>query len=209
MGRAAFFVRTFGCPLHCPWCDSAGTWHKQYVPKNVEKIDEQALALEAARSGAPIVVVTGGEPAIHNLQALVWCCKLQGLRVHLETSGAFPIRGAFDWITLSPKEAKAPLPECVAFADEFKVIVDHPAAIQKMTKLIWSLGAPDSSPIWLHPEWSQREDPEILGAIVEAVKAHPHTFRAGWQVHKLFAADKRDARSADPVPLGGNPTLGY
>ena len=44
-------------------------------------------------------------------------------RVHLETSGAHPIRGEFDWITLSPKKFKPCLKESFAVANELKVIV--------------------------------------------------------------------------------------
>ncbi|NER01051.1 MAG: radical SAM protein, partial [Cyanothece sp. SIO2G6] len=70
LGRSAYFIRLFGCPVHCPWCDSAGTWHPDYVPKDIDRISPKALAEQAAASGAEFVVVTGGEPAIHDLGAL-------------------------------------------------------------------------------------------------------------------------------------------
>src|SRR5690606_10755697 len=35
MGRSAYFIRTFGCPVKCPWCDSAGTWHPDHIPAKV------------------------------------------------------------------------------------------------------------------------------------------------------------------------------
>ena len=107
-GRAAFFIRTYGCPVHCPWCDSAGTWHPDLKPDALNRMDVAALAEEAAAARPAFVVVTGGEPAIHDLAPLTDALRAAGLPVHLETSGAFPVRGHFDWITLSPKRWKLP-----------------------------------------------------------------------------------------------------
>jgi len=210
-GRAAFFIRTFGCPVHCPWCDSAGTWHPDHVPERVERFEPEALAEEAASTKADFAVVTGGEPAIHDLSALSDALHRKGLRVHLETSGAFALRGAFDWITLSPKRWKAPLAECVSRANEFKLIVDRVDAIEEYARLLRGLGAPldGARPVWLHPEWSQRRNPQVLGAIVAWVKDHAGPFRAGWQLHKPYAADLADARSAPSAPLGGRPEQGF
>lgn len=131
LGRSAYFIRLFGCPVHCPWCDSAGTWHPEYVPKNVEKASVSELVDKAKASGADFVVVTGGEPAIHDLRELTQLLRDTGLPVHLETSGAFEIRGKFDWITLSPKWQKLPLAENLSRASEFKIIVENENSIEK------------------------------------------------------------------------------
>jgi asparagine synthase (glutamine-hydrolysing) len=48
LGRSAFFIRTFGCPVHCPWCDSAGTWHPDYIPDKVDRLSVDLL-VEATR----------------------------------------------------------------------------------------------------------------------------------------------------------------
>ncbi|TVP81062.1 MAG: 7-carboxy-7-deazaguanine synthase QueE [Puniceicoccaceae bacterium] len=204
-GRAAYFIRTFGCPVHCPWCDSAGTWHPDYIPEQVARWSVEDLVTEVAKTKAEFVVVTGGEPAIHNLAPLVDALHAIGQQVHLETSGAFPIRGEFDWITLSPKRWKLPLPETIARADEFKIIVDQPGAIEEYVAII---GETDK-PVWLHPEWSRHQDAATLDAITEWVKAQGAPYRAGWQMHKHYAADLKDARSATPAPLGGDPKKGY
>ena len=204
-GKAAYFIRTFGCPVHCPWCDSAGTWHPDYIPKHIAKITEADLAEAAAGTHAEFVVVTGGEPAIHDLTALVEALHARKLPVHLETSGAFPIRGNFDWITLSPKRWKLPLAENLCRADEFKIIVDQSEAIEEYNQLIGDR----ETPVWLHPEWSRRSDRLILDAITEWVKAKGAPFRAGWQLHKPYRSDTLDAASARPAPLGGDPKLGF
>jgi organic radical activating enzyme len=204
-GRAAYFIRTFGCPVHCPWCDSAGTWHPDYIPEKIERIAPKALAAEVAKTSAEFVVVTGGEPAIHNLAPLVDALHAIDQKVHLETSGAFEIKGAFDWITLSPKRWKLPLAENLVRADEFKIIVDREGAIEEYAEIIGNI----SKPIWLHPEWSKHNDPDTLDMITEWIKAHGAPYRAGWQMHKHYAADLKDPRSAPAAPLGGDPGLGY
>jgi organic radical activating enzyme len=151
------------------------------------------------------VVVTGGEPAIHDLEPLVNALHRAELKVHLETSGAFPIRGNFDWITLSPKRWKLPLAESLAKAGEFKIIVDSPGAIEEYARSLEPVGRP----VWLHPEWSRHADPEILNAITDWVKQHGAPYRAGWQLHKPYQADLLDPKSAQAVPIGGDPAKGY
>lgn len=198
LGRAAFFIRLFGCPLRCPWCDSAGTWHPRHKPASVPRRGAADLAAEAAREAPEFVVITGGEPCIHDLSPLTGALRAgHGLRVHLETSGAFPLSGEIDWVTLSPKRASPPLADCVARASEFKLVVDSPDAVDHWVGALSRLGraADDPRPVWLHPEWSRRDDPAVLGLITEAVKSRRAPFRAGWQLHKLYRADALDPRA--------------
>lgn len=206
MGRAAFFIRTFGCPVKCPWCDSAGTWHPDWVPKRINRASVESLVAAAAETKSEFVVVTGGEPAIHNLSKLTSALTQAGLASHIETSGAFTILGDFAWVTVSPKWAKPPLKVNLQRASEWKIIVESVDSIEKW----WNeLGAHHrGQPIWLHPEWSQRNNPEVLNAISTAVKTRGGAFRAGYQLHRLFNVDSIDSRSAPAVPLGGNPALG-
>ncbi len=208
-GRAAYFIRTFGCPVHCPWCDSAGTWHPDYIPKKIQRLSASELAEQVAQTAAEFVVITGGEPAIHDLGRLTEALHTIARPVHLETSGAFQIQGAIDWITLSPKRWKHPLAENVQRANEFKIIVDKPEAIEEYSQMLTKLGAHSDTPIWLHPEWSQHANQAVLDAITEWVKNKGAPYRAGWQMHKNYAADLTDPRSAPAAPLGGKPELGF
>lgn len=210
-GRAAYFIRTFGCPVHCSWCDSAGTWHPDYIPKKIQRFEPTKLAAEVARTRAEFTVITGGEPTIHKLTELTDALHSIGQKTHLETSGAFPIRGDFDWITLSPKRWKLPLAGNITRANEFKLIIDRPTAIDEYVTALIEGGA-DLSPnsiIWLHPEWSQHSNPDVLNAITQWIKAHGAPYRAGWQLHKNYAADLMDPRSASAAPLGGKPEQGF
>ncbi len=191
-------------------CDSAGTWSPDWVPKEIDKMTAAEIVVEAVASHPSFVVVTGGEPAHWDLTELVDDLHMAGLPVHLETSGGFPIRGKFDWITLSPKKWKPPLAENVKAADEFKVIVETPEDIELYLEMIRSLGyyRPADVPVWLHPEWSRREDVAVLRAICDTVKKDKRC-RAGWQMHKLFRVDQLDVRTKPLVPLGGNLEKGY
>ena len=193
MGKSAFFIRLHGCPVHCSWCDSAGTWHPEHLPEEVERLAPDELAEEAFSSGCEIVVITGGEPAIHNLHDLAFQLRNRNLPVHLETCGAYPIRGEMDWITLSPKWNAMPIDECLAQTDEFKLIVEKKDDIPK-----WSEELPftqTGAPVWLHPEWSKSKDQAVLGSINQWVKDHGAPYRAGFQLHKLFEVDEEDERS--------------
>jgi len=197
-GCSAFFIRLFGCPVHCPWCDSAGTWHPEQIPARIERREVEDLVAAALTSRPDFVVLTGGEPTIHDLGPLTEALRAKGLRVHLETSGAFPLRGHFDWITLSPKRWKWPLVDNLGRADEFKLILDSPAAFEEYWTQVQphAEGSP-GKPVWLHPEWSRREDRALLDLITERVKAIGAPLRAGWQLHKLYAADAQDPRARE------------
>lgn len=211
MGRRAFFIRTLGCPVKCPWCDSAGTWHPKWKPETKNLMSVGALIEEAKLASPEFIVVTGGEPTIFDLDELTRGAFIAGIPIHLETSGAFPIRGTFQWITVSPKRWKPLCEEAAGLADEFKVIVEKPEDIDFYLSMIdKALGIrPLAKPIWLHPEWSQHDNKTVLNAISEAVTKGDRRFRAGYQLHKLYKVDALDSRSAKLVPLGGDPKKGY
>ena len=199
LGKSAFFIRLHGCPVHCSWCDSAGTWHPDHRPESVENMDPQELADEAFLSCPEIVVITGGEPAIHDLQDLAYQLRSRNLPVHLETCGAFPISGEIDWITISPKWAAPPIEETLEFADELKIIVEDEHSIAKWSE---KMSLPDFNiPVWLNPEWSKSKDPVVLESINQWVKERGAPFRAGFQAHKLFSADQGDERSRPDASL--------
>lgn len=157
------------------------------------------------------VVITGGEPAIHDLTDLTSLLHQHNITVHLETSGAFPIRGMFDWITLSPKKWKLPIASCVEAAHEFKIIVESGADIPNYHGMLMALGMKvvDRRPVWLHPEWSKHKDQVVRMAIIDAVKTSGGIFRAGVQLHKFYNVDAQDSRARQLVPLGGDPARGY
>lgn len=208
IGRPAYFLRLYGCDQKCSFCDAAATWHPDWRPPQIGTYTALELAELVRAPIGSIVVLTGGEPTLYQLEPLIAAIHKRGFVVHLETAGHHPVPANVDWVTLSPKpEGKPPLPESIERADEFKVIVsDKPSlwagvnAIQKYRR--------HQAPIWLHPEWGHRHDPEVLRLIAETVK-HGREFRAGYQLHKLYHVDALDPFSDKrAVPLGGDEANG-
>ena len=150
-GSPAYFIRLAGCDVGCSWCDVKESWNAG----EYSKVSVEELVRGAVESGLPMVVVTGGEPCMYDLHDLTEGLKNSGLRVHLETSGAYPIRGDFDWITLSPKKFKACLPESFHRAHELKVVVVN------RHDLLWAceqaVHVKEETLKYLQPEWSKRE----------------------------------------------------
>ena len=207
VGKAAYFIRTFGCPVKCPWCDSAGTWHPEYVPETIDKYTPHELAVLARKHPCEFVVITGGEPAIHDLNPLTAALKEVGLVSHLETSGGFEIKGDFFWVTVSPKWWKMPLKENIERADEIKIIVEDETTIERWMEEIGDFIS--TKHVWLNPEWSQRDNPEVLKSISMKIKKSGSPFRAGYQVHKLYNVDQIDPNVKPPAPLGGKIENGF
>lgn len=185
-GRAAYFIRTYGCPVKCPWCDSANTWHPDHKPDHIPRLSVAELTKLAIAARPDFVVITGGEPTIHDLRPLTDSLHAAGLPVHLETSGAFALKGDFDWVTVSPKVYQAPLPDNIQRANELKLIVENADSIAYWEGQLGDELTRRERPVWLHPEWSLREDAATLALIADTVRLRRAPFRAGWQLHKLY-----------------------
>ena len=106
-GKATYFVRLAGCDVHCKWCDTMDSWrHDKYPYIKTDEIVDKIMI-----SKTDTVVVTGGEPLIHNLDYLCGELKERNIMRYLETSGSEHITGMWDWICLSPKTASPPKEE--------------------------------------------------------------------------------------------------
>ena len=127
-GRAAYFIRLGGCDVGCVWCDVKESWDANLHPKFsikeiVEKFENEINLKHQTSNIKPIVVVTGGEPLMHNLTELTHQLQSKGYETNIETSGSSPFSGSWNWICLSPKKFKAPLPEILTIAHELKIVV--------------------------------------------------------------------------------------
>ncbi|HVY73413.1 MAG TPA: 7-carboxy-7-deazaguanine synthase QueE [Puia sp.] len=176
-GQAAFFIRLAGCDVGCVWCDVKESWDKNQHPD--QAIDD--LVDEASSHPGRIAVITGGEPLMHDCEMLTRKLRGAGFKTHLETSGAYPLTGSWDWICLSPKKFKAPLPELVGAANELKVVIFHPSDFAWAEKY-----ARFTSPgcrLFLQPEWSKRDT--MVPLITDYIKKHP-AWEFSLQLHKYI-----------------------
>jgi 7-carboxy-7-deazaguanine synthase len=175
-GTNAFFIRLAGCDVGCPWCDTKQSWNpKRHPLRTVE-----ALVAEAQSANPQIVVITGGEPLMHNLSALTGQLKQAGLQTHLETSGAHPFSGTFDWVTLSPKPFKPPHASIYAQASELKVVIRDDADLAWAEQQSGLVSATVAK--LLQPEW---ETPSSRDTVFNYVLNHPE-WRVSLQTHKLL-----------------------
>ena len=176
-GKAAYFIRIGGCDVGCHWCDVKESWDASIHP--LVEVDE--VVKNAASYPAKTVVITGGEPLTFNLGYLTQKLKEAGLQVHLETSGAHPFSGQFDWICLSPKKTAPPKPDYYKLANELKVIVynrhDFDWAIEHAAQVS------EQCLLYLQPEWSKRE--QIMPQIVDFVMNNP-SWNISLQSHKYM-----------------------
>lgn len=176
-GKAAYFIRLGGCDVGCVWCDVKASWNAADHPR----LSVEDVVAAAAQQPARIAVVTGGEPLMYDLAPLTAALRQAGFKTHLETSAAYPVSGTWDWICVSPKKFKAPLPEVLALAHELKVVVYHESDWKWAQSFVPALNT--STALLLQPEWSRRE--RITPFLVDLVKQHPQ-WRISLQTHKYL-----------------------
>ena len=176
-GQAAYFVRLGGCDVGCVWCDVKDSWDEGKHP--LWEIKD--LLSNIKDTPAKIVVITGGEPLMHNLTELTMQLKKAGLRTHIETSGSSPFSGVWDWITLSPKKFKSPLPEVTRFANELKVIVYNKSDFAWAEEYAAKVSA--GCKLYLQPEWGKAA--VVTPLIIDYIKAHPQ-WQLSLQIHKYI-----------------------
>ncbi len=176
-GKAAYFIRLAGCDVGCPWCDVKESWNAE----EHEVVFLKDLKEELLESNAQTVVVTGGEPAMYDLNGITAMIQSLGMKTHIETSGAYPITGDWDWICVSPKRYKRALDESLYRADELKVIIAHKNDFRFAEKHAELVSA--NCKLYIQPEWSNME--EMMPEIISFVKANPQ-FEISLQVHKYL-----------------------
>ena len=175
-GTAAYFIRIGGCDVGCHWCDVKESWNADLHPPT-----ETSKIVENAAKYSSTIVVTGGEPLTWDMTELTAQLKAKGLNTHIETSGAYPLTGTWDWICLSPKKVKLPVAEIYEKADELKMIIynkdDFRFAEEQAAKV------DKTCILYLQPEWSRRD--KMIPEIVDYVMAHPK-WKVSLQTHKYL-----------------------
>jgi len=176
-GKAAYFIRLGGCDVGCVWCDVKDSWDSNKHPL----LEIDYLVQQVRKAGSPIAVITGGEPLLHDLGVLTNELQKAGIKTHMETSGSSPLSGNCDWITLSPKKFKAPLPEVVEKANELKVVVFNKTDFEWAEK--WAAKVPSHCRLFLQPEWDKAS--VVTPLIIDYIKTNPK-WQLSLQVHKYI-----------------------
>ncbi|MFC6100599.1 7-carboxy-7-deazaguanine synthase QueE [Olivibacter domesticus] len=176
-GKAAYFIRLGGCDVGCHWCDVKESWDADLHP--LTKAD--TIIEHATRHPAKTVVITGGEPLIYNLDYLTKGLQEAGIKTFMETSGAYPLSGFWDWICLSPKKFKEARPDVIAAAGELKVIVFNKSDFDWAEQ--YAAQIPIGRKLYLQPEWSKAA--QMTPLIIEYVKANPK-WEISLQTHKYL-----------------------
>jgi organic radical activating enzyme len=176
-GQATYFLRLGGCDVGCVWCDVKESWDSSKHPM----VPVDAMVEWVVASGVQIAVITGGEPLMHDLTTLTAALKEKGIRTHVETSGAHPLSGVWDWICLSPKKFNAPLPEMIASANELKVVLYNKTDFDWAEKYAGLVN--DNCLLYLQPEWSRSA--QINPEIISYIKHHPQWILS-LQTHKYI-----------------------
>ncbi len=176
-GCPAFFIRFAGCDVGCVWCDVKESWDAN----KHNSFTEIEILNEIKKTNAKHVVITGGEPAMYDLTELCESLASNGFILHIETSGAYDIKGNIDWICVSPKKFKAPLKETLLKADELKVVVFHPSDIPWAETFIREINP--NCKLYLQPEWSKAAI--ITPLLVNYVKQNPQ-WNLSLQTHKYI-----------------------
>ena len=175
-GTAAYFIRIGGCDVGCHWCDVKESWNAELHPPTLADV-----IVKNTKKYADTVVITGGEPLMWNMDYITEQLKSNGVKTHIETSGAYNLTGNWDWICLSPKKNKLPLKEVSLEANELKAIIfnkdDFKFAEEQASKVN------DNCQLFLQPEWSNRE--KMIPFIVDYVMKNPK-WKISLQTHKYL-----------------------
>ena len=175
-GSAAYFIRIGGCDVGCHWCDVKESWNADlHPPTAITKI------VQEAQKYSNTVVVTGGEPLMWNMEPLTDALHQQGIKIHIETSGAYALSGAWDWFCLSPKKNKLPTDAAYLRADELKMIVYNKDDLRFAEEQAQRVNA--DCKLFLQPEWSKRE--KVIPILVDYVLNHPQ-WKVSLQTHKYL-----------------------
>lgn len=176
-GVPAFFIRLGGCDVGCHWCDVKESWDASAMPL----VPVEKIVTMATQYPSKIAVITGGEPLAYPLEPLTTGLHSVGIKTWMETSGAYPFSGSFDWVCLSPKKTMPPVEKIHRAADELKIIIhnkddfrwaeQHASMVRKKCIL------------FLQPEWGMKD--EMMPAIADYVKENPK-WRVSLQAHKYI-----------------------
>ena len=175
-GKAAYFIRVGGCDVGCHWCDVKESWNAELHPPTLAN-----TIVEHAKKYSDTVVITGGEPLMWSMDYLTKKLQQNGIKTHIETSGAYSFSGIWDWFCLSPKKTKLPLKQVYKEADELIIIIFNKSDFKFAEEQAAKVGS--NCELFLQPEWSKKE--KMTELIVDYVMKNPK-WKISLQTHKYL-----------------------
>ena len=175
-GKAAYFIRLGGCDVGCSWCDTKYSWKKRDL-----NFSEKDLLVFVKEVKSSFVVITGGEPTMHNFSALTKIFRENNIFVAMETAGCYPLKGDVDWLSLSPKKSNPPTEKNIQKANELKVVIAEQEDFDWAEKNASLVGK--NCHLYLQPEWSKKN--ELLPEVISYVKTH-QKWKLSIQSHKYI-----------------------
>jgi len=176
-GKTSYFLRIGGCDVGCHWCDVKESWDPNLHP--LVKVD--TIIKSILETNVKTVVITGGEPLMWNMEYLTKQLVKNNIQVHLETSGAYPLSGSFNWICLSPKKTMKPLSSIYSLTNELKIIISNKNDFKWAMKFNKNVNS--KCKLYLQPEWSKKDS--ILPIIIDFVTKNPQ-WTISLQAHKYM-----------------------
>jgi len=184
-GRPCDFIRLYGCPVGCFFCDTGyaspdGDYYKKKLPKHIKTIEQLQDELKSN-----YIVISGGEPFIHKkLPDLCRALLRLNKDVGIETSGSYWQNIPFEtFITLSPKEHISPkypvLDKFWERANEFKLVISDGTELDYYKKKLKNF----DGFLFLQPEYNDFNN--SIQKILNLLKTH-NDFKLSLQSHKIL-----------------------
>ena len=175
VGQTTHVLRLAGCNCHCPFCDTA---LDKYEFMQATDIADAIAALEA-KFPTGRLLLTGGEPLVHNLRPLLnaledeyfIAVESNGLLIEKTVKETPGVMERFHWVTVSPK-GFIPLDVLIQYANEVKYVIP---AFEHLIH-------PGHFNISFQPEFGS--DAAVLRCL-ELLKKHPEA-RLSVQIHKFL-----------------------
>lgn len=212
LGVPSVFVRVAECNLTCDWCDTRYTWDWDRYDKSAETMQlsvDDVLARVLDKAGASIknVVLTGGEPLLHqdDLAALATQLRDRGFRIEVETNGAIEPTDALvaviDQWNVSPKLESSgnkktarlrtgPLTRFASLSNAtFKFVACSPADLDEIGSIAKTYALPRERTIVM-PEGTQPAN-LLEASRVLIPECQARGLRFGTRLHVLLWGDGR------------------
>lgn len=175
-GKAAIFIRFYGCNLDCSFCDEPlhkTTWRDL----GAEDILEEIMGFPSK-----FIVLTGGEPSLNDLKPFITLLRENGYYIAIETNGYKPANiDNADWITYSPKDLKQI--NMTPFFQELKIVINSSSNAKKLLEI----ANQTEQSIYIQPEANfDQVCPVNTEFCVELIKENPR-FQLSLQTHKMIA----------------------